>query len=74
MTAELIAVKATAHSATSRAILVGCERLPNAKVIGIIGIIQGNDTAPHGYDFGRIILLVQGDEAPPYRSDTEVQT
>ena len=74
MTAELIASKATAHGATCCAILVGCECLPNAKIIGIIGVIQGNDTASHGYDFGRIVLLVQGDKAPPYRSDTEVQT
>ena len=75
MTAELIASKATAHGATSRAVLVGSERLPNTKIISILsGIVQGDDTAPHGYDFGRIVLLIQGDKAPPYRSDTEVQT
>lgn len=74
MTAELIASKSTAHGSTCCAILVGSECLPNAKIIGIIGVIQGNDTASHGYDFGRIVLLVQGDKAPPYRSDTEVQT
>ena len=74
MTAELIAVKATAHGATSCALLVGSECRPIAKSISIIGVIQGNDTASHSYDFGRIVLLVQGDKTPPYRSDTEVQT
>ena len=74
MTAELIASKATAHGATCCAILVGCEGFPDAELIGIIGIVQGNDTASHSYDFGRIVLLVQGDKTPPYRSDTEVQT